>query len=239
MRVIIIKKDGIDITKELELLKKKNIQIVKDNPDFILSLGGDGTVIRSLNYALKYDVPIIPVNFGRVGYMADIESKEFEPMLDRILNNEYNISKRKLLQFNNDGEECHILNDIVFKSENVAEIDIFDDKEKITSVRGDGVIISTPTGSTAYALSSGGSILHPSLNLLNIVAIAPQYLGSRPLVLPMMSLRVISNCNIYVDGKKIGKIKELKIFPSYKELKIVEPKNKSYYSILKNKLEWR
>lgn len=239
MNAIIIQKDNIDISKELEILEKYKIYNSLENPEYIFSFGGDGTIIKTLKYALEYDIPIIPINYGKVGYLADIEVKDFEKCLIEILNNKFSILNRYILEVKIDNTIYYSLNEVVIKGYNLSNIDIFDQDKKITSYRSDGLIISTPTGSTAYALSAGGSIIHPSLKLINIVAIAPQYLGVRPLILPETNLIVKSDQNIFIDGKKIGKSDSISIKISDKFVKFVEPNSKNYYEILSNKLDWR
>ena len=137
-------------------------------------------------------------------------------------------------------KKYYALNEIAFKFENMGELSLYDENVEITGFRGDGLIISTPTGSTAYAMSAGGSIIHPSIKVLNIVAISPQYLGTRPLILPDRNLKVISKARIYVDGKLKKKFcKEVFIKYSEKYIELIEPQDKNYYYILKKKLDWR
>ncbi len=239
MRVLVVKKDNLDITNELKTLNEMGIEIVENNPDYIISFGGDGTMLKALKYAIKYSKPIIPINYGRVGYMADIKACELEFAINEIKNNKYILSKRYLLGYYLGDKIAYALNDIVFKNDFLDEIYLYDNNKLITTYRSDGLIISTPTGSTAYAMSAGGSIIYPELKLLNIVAIASQYLSTRPLILGNTKLKVCSNSNIYVDGKKVCKNKEIYVEISGKYIEILELKNKDYYNILKTKLEWR
>ncbi|VWL85147.1 NAD(+)/NADH kinase [Oceanivirga miroungae] len=235
----VVKKDGIDISKQLEILKENGFIETNENVSYIFSFGGDGTILRAKNYSLKHMVPIVAINFGKIGYMADIESKDIKKVIDSIKNNEYKLSKRYLLECNIDDKIIYALNDIVFKNEYIEEIKLYDNNNLITSYRADGLIISTPTGSTAYALSAGGSIIHPELRLLNIVAIASQYLSNRSLILKDTILKVVSDSNIYVDGLKIGNKKNVSLKLSDKYVEILETNDMNYYNVLKNKLEWR
>ena len=129
----------------------------------ILTFGGDGTILRALKYAIKYMVPILAVNFGRVGYMADIDSKYFRTRIEELLDNNFNLSKRYLLECSINDKKYYALNEIAFKFDRVGELVLYDEDKEISGFRGDGLIISTPTGSTAYAMSAGGSIIHLSL----------------------------------------------------------------------------
>ncbi|WP_067139991.1 NAD(+)/NADH kinase [Oceanivirga salmonicida] len=239
MKVFIVKKDNIDISNEIKMLNENSIEIVKENPDYIFSFGGDGTILKALKYAIKYNKPIIPINYGKIGYMADIEVHEFLEVIKAIKNKEYILSKRYLLNCKILDNEYYALNDIVFKNNFLDEIYLYDKEKLVTKYRADGLIISTPTGSTAYAMSAGGSIIHPELKLLNIVAIASQYLGTRSLILPNIKLNVSSNSDIYIDGLKIDEKKEVYVELSDKYVEILELKTKNYYNILKTKLEWR
>lgn len=240
MKVMIIKKENIDISLELNILKKENIEIVESNPDYILTFGGDGTTLKSLDYAIKYSCPIMAINYGRIGYMADIEAKDFLSIVKELKTKNFNLSRRYLLECVVDNKKYYALNEIAFKFDIIGELILYDENVEITGFRGDGLIISTPTGSTAYAMSAGGSIIHPSLKVLNIVAISPQYLGTRPLILPSKKLKVKSKAKIYIDGKIKENANDV-VYVSYsdKYIELIEPKNKNYYYILKKKLDWR
>lgn len=240
MNVMIIKKSNLDISKEILILKKENINIVENDPDYILTFGGDGTTLKSLKYAIKYNCPIMAINYGRIGYMADIEAKDFKKSIIDLKNKNFDLSKRYLLKCVVDNKKYYALNEITFKFETMGELILYDDNLEITGYRGDGLIISTPTGSTAYAMSAGGSIIHPSIKVLNIVAISPQYLGTRPLILPDRKLKIKSQAKIYIDGKIVEKNGDIvHISYSDKYISLIEPKDKNYYYILKKKLDWR
>lgn len=240
MKVAIIKKDNIDIGSELEILKNKGVEITEDNPDYILTFGGDGTTLRSMQYALKFNKPILSINYGTIGYMADIEAMDFEKIIDDLKIGRYNLSKRYLLECHIENKVYYALNEVAFKFDIIGNLTLYDEDIEITGFRGDGLIVSTPTGSTAYAMSAGGSIIYPTLKVLNIVAISPQYLGTRPLILPDRKLKVKSNSKIYIDGKLRGENKgEVRINYSKKYINLIEPKDKDYYFILKKKLDWR
>lgn len=239
MNVIVIKKEGINIDNEIKILNKYGVFESDDKPKLVFSFGGDGTILKALFYAIKYDIPIVPINYGKVGYMADIDAKDFEDIVVEILQNRYRLSIRNILETEIDNKKYYALNEISIRSYNLTDIEIYDNDELITSYRSDGLIISTPTGSTAYSMSCGGSIIHPSLKVINIVAIAPQYLGVRPLILPDTKLKIKSKANIFIDGKIIGKKDIIEVKFSDKTISFVEPKNKNYYEILKSKLDWR
>ncbi|WP_068268978.1 NAD(+)/NADH kinase [Caviibacter abscessus] len=241
MKFYILKKDEIDIKEYENMIKNLGFSIDYENPDFILAFGGDGTILRALKTALDLNIPIIPVNFGKLGYMAHIEKDELKDLLINIKKGIYNTSKRYVLECEIENKKYYALNDIVFKDEHVKEYKLFDSDYSITKYRGDGLIISTSTGSTAYAMSAGGSIINPELKIMNIVAIAPQTLSARPLILPPTNLKIKSDSKIYVDGIKVldNKKCETKINLSDKYVELIESQTKTYYDILKYKLEWR
>lgn len=240
MKVMIIKKQNVDISKEIEILKNENIEIVDSNPDYILTFGGDGTTLKSLDYAVKYNCPIMAINYGRIGYMADVEAKDFYSRIKELKEKKFNLSKRYLLECTIDDKKYYALNEIAFKFDIIGELVLYDESVEVTGFRGDGLIISTPTGSTAYAMSSGGSIIHPSLKVLNIVAISPQYLGTRPLILPSKNLKVKSKAKIYIDGKLKKSLNDtVYVRYSSKYINLIEPNDKNYYHILQKKLDWR
>ena len=240
MKLCILKKDDINIQKYEKIIKKMGFSIDDKNPDFILTFGGDGTILKSVNIAIKYDIPIIPINFGKIGYMADIEKEELEEVLLDIKKGDYTLSSRNLLKCIINEKEYYALNDVVFKSENISYYELYENTKYITRYRGDGLIISTSTGSSAYAMSAGGSLIHPSLKVINIVAIAPQTLSARPIILPPTSLNIKSRSNIYIDGLKVSSNNDILINISFsdRKIKLLNSKTKTYYDILKTKLEW-
>lgn len=239
MKVFIIKKDELNIDEEIKILKKYDITITDKKPDYIITFGGDGTILKAVKFAIKYNVPIIPVNFGRLGYMAEIEKTDFEQSLKNLINKEYNISRRYLLECRIKDKIHYSLNEIAFKYENIGETKLYDNDKKICSFRSDGLIISTATGSTAYAMSAGGSIIQPNLKLLNIVSISSQYLSTRPIILGDILLRIESNANIYIDGKKQESDINVSVYYSNKYIELIESKDKDYYYMLNKKLDWK
>lgn len=239
MKILIIKKEGLNISKQIEILNKYNIEITEKDPEYILTFGGDGTILKAVNFALKFNIPILSINFGRIAYMAHIEKENFEKHLLNLINKKYNILKRPLLECKINKEKYYSLNEIAFKYTTIGEISIFDKNINVCSFRGDGLIISTAIGSTAYAMSAGGSIIHNSLKVINIVPISAQHLSTRPLILPSTTLNINSKAQIFIDGISKGFSNNVKINYSKKYIKLIEIENIDYYSILKNKLDWK
>lgn len=239
IRIKIVKKDDIDIEKEIKILKENGFDIVNSNVSYVFTFGGDGTILKAVKYSLRYNAPIVAINYGKFGYMASNRAENIYALLDSIKKKEYVLSKRYLLECRIKDKNVYALNDVVFKSEYLDDIRLYDKNILVTTYRSCGLIISSPTGSTGYALSAGGSIIYPELRLLNVVAISSQYLATRSLVLGDTNLKIESNSSLYIDGKKYAKEKIVKVSLSEKYINILELNDNNYYDVLKNKFKWR
>lgn len=171
--------------------------------DFIISLGGDGTLLGIAREVARFNIPILGVNIGNLGFLTEVECSEFQNALDHINKGHYYIDERIMLSCSiNDSEVnrfYNCLNDIVLAKGTLARMasfEIYIDNKFYTAFTADGVIISTPTGSTAYSLSAGGPIMYPNLKLMSITPICPHSLGQRTLVVDGKS-----NINIKIKGK--------------------------------------
>ena len=145
------------------------------NSDFIIAIGGDGTILHIAQDAVRYDVPVLGINAGRVGFLATIEREETE-LIAKIASGDYQIENRMLIEASVGTENCWAVNDIVLtrgEYSRIVDIDILCDGNPIYSLRGDGVILSTPTGSTAYAMSAGGPVVDPSIQSISLSPICP------------------------------------------------------------------
>lgn len=245
-----------------ELLKKnklkKFVKIVNENKfkgkiDVLLSFGGDGTMLYSAQYAIISDAILIGVNFGKLGFLADINFHDLNYVLEEIEQKNFDIEERMLLEgkiYNQKSEKLIAVNDIVIEKgswSRIIEIDTFVDGKYLTTYRSDGLIISTPTGSTGYSLSSGGPILLPDMDSIILSPICPHTLTVRPIVIPGDSLIEIEarsgyqTITINKDGQQSLKIKppvKLEIKKSQKHLKLFKRKNKDYFQTLREKLMW-
>ncbi|MBT8376566.1 MAG: NAD kinase [Bacteroidia bacterium] len=161
--------------------------------DLLISIGGDGTILRAVTYVRDYNIPIVGINTGRLGFLATIQTNEIENALSEIFNKNYKISKRSLLSVtidakNKELEEINFaLNEIAVSRNNTTSmitVETHLNGEYLTSYWADGLIISTPTGSTGYSLSCGGPVITPEANNLVLTPIAPHNLNARPLVIP-------------------------------------------------------
>lgn len=239
--------------------KSENVEIISkdfiEEADFTIVIGGDGTLLRATQKIIKNEnIIVIAINAGSLGFLTEIKTDEGITACKSYLSGNYKIDSRGLLDIWVNGEKRSVLNEAVFSNGGMArrpvKIGLYSDKGKINSYRGDGVIISTPTGSTAYSLSAGGPIISHYLDAMLITPIAPHNLTTRPIVIDIkreifvkVEDDIESNRESYIiiDGeswKKINKNDIIKVKYSDKKLKLLCPENRNYYSVLKEKLKW-
>ena len=167
-----------------------NTEKIYENADFLIVLGGDGTILRAARKAVGYELPILGVNIGTLGYLADVERNDAYEAIEKILDYDYKIEKRMMLEAAIEGdngvrEKFSVLNEVVVSSSvfsKMIEIKTEVNGDFLDSYRADGIIVATPTGSTAYNLSAGGPILKPDTELTAITYVCPHALFSRPFV---------------------------------------------------------
>lgn len=219
--------------------------------DFLVVLGGDGTLLSVAYRAAQADVPVMGINLGRLGFLTEIPVSEAFLTLDSFLGgNEEIISRRWLLEAQTEAAISYCLNDVVITKGALArmiEYTIFVDGENITTLKADGLIISTPTGSTAYSLSAGGPIIHPQVPAAVLTPICPHTLTYRPMIIPSGSeIRVellTGGEKVYLtlDGQRGGVLSQndpLTIRKAPVELQLVTSPRRSYYDLVKEKLSW-
>ncbi len=279
----IITKPQPELTKEtlkslFSFLKKKNCSVILDNqiPDSInnyqfdkgsrkdigekcdlcVVVGGDGTILDAVRSLAHANVPLLGINVGRLGFLADISPDELETSLDEILDGSYREEQRLLLEMQvlRNGKvifSADAFNDVVLHIRDVAKMIEFETRindEFVNYQRADGMVISTPTGSTAYALSSGGPILHATLDVITLVPISPHTLSSRPIVVDANSLIDILICNTKdgiaqatCDGHLSTDLHvgdHLKVKRKADKITLLHPKQHNYFEILRAKLHW-
>lgn len=221
----------------------------------MITLGGDGTIIRMGRILYNYDIPIFGVNIGNLGFLASVEKHELEKALLEIKNQNFQVEERMLLSCEVIGDDkslrCTSLNDIVLAKGALARMmkyEIKVDGKLYAEFSADGVIASTPTGSTAYALSAGGPIIYPTLNLIEIVPICPQSPGLRPIILDSKStieVRIVDwkeSAFLTIDGQEYLKLHEnvcIRITQSGYKCKLVRLNNYDYFKVLRDKIIWR
>jgi NAD+ kinase len=168
-------------------------ECLKDNFDYLISIGGDGTILRAATFVRNYNLPIIGINAGRLGFLATIQEENIQKLLTRVVANDFSISKRTLVSLhahpeNIDLEDINFaLNEITVSRKDTTSmitIETYINNEYLNSYWADGLIISTPTGSTGYSLSCGGPVIMPTSNCFVITPIAPHNLTARPLIIP-------------------------------------------------------
>lgn len=225
------------------------------NVDLIVVLGGDGTMIATSRTMGDYDVPVVGINYGTLGYLAEFRVEEMFAALESILEGDYRIDERVRLSVDLvQGEEIlmhhRVLNDVVINKSALAriiELEAHMNGMLISAFRADGLIISTPTGSTAYNLSAGGPVIYPSMNALVITPICPFTLSDRPIVVPedaLIELRLRTQKEEVVltldgqVGRPIRPEQRVRIRKSLTPFKIVQPKNRNYFEVLREKLRW-
>ena len=222
--------------------------------DLCIVLGGDGTMLSIARLLAPYRVPLVGINQGRLGFMTDIPLHEMLTSIDAILHGQFVPEDRILLQaavVREDAEVASALafNDVVFSRGAVGsmiEFEIFIDNQFVYSQRSDGLIVSTPTGSTAYSLAAGGPILHPTLQAIALVPICPQSLSNRPIAVndscevEFMLTRGL-DARVYFDGQLHCDLMEMDrvLIRRYRNpLRILHPEGYNYYDMLRHKLHW-
>lgn len=221
--------------------------------DLIVVVGGDGSLLSAARLAIKVNVAVLGINRGRVGFLTDISPYDFENELDKIFEGNFLTEERFLLKMNISGDKYqeNALNDIVVsRSEETYLVDfsIYIDNEFVNHYRADGLIFATPTGSTAYALSAGGPIMHPKLDAIVLVPMFAHTLSERPLVVSADSkieLEILKkneySLKISCDGHVSHQLtpgQRVKIEKDKRILKLLHPLNYHYYDTLRIKLGW-
>ncbi len=222
--------------------------------DAIIAVGGDGTIIHCARYALAANKPLLGINAGRLGFLAQLEASEMEEFLPCLLQKQFSIDRRMLLETvyhaQNESKTFYALNDAVLsKGERakIVDINVYCNEKFMDSYRADGIIFSTPTGSTAYSLSAGGPIIDPQVQSILMTLICPHTLFARPVLFHSDKvLRVegkyINNSNLLyltVDGQdpiKISDGESVEIKISQKQIQLVSFDNRDFYEILSKKI---
>lgn len=223
---------------------------VPGQSDLVVVLGGDGTLLSIAHIAARLGIPVMGVNLGHLGFLTEVPLAEMGLTLDELLaGNDSLIGPRMLLEAARDGERWLCLNDIVINKGALARmlhISIRIDDLEIAGVRSDGMIISTPTGSTAYSLSAGGPILHPQLPAILLTPICPHTLTFRPMVIPAqarISLQVLASEEAFltIDGQRgtsLSGSDTVEVARASCELKLIRSPKRNYFDLLKEKLSW-
>src|SRR6476620_1543691 len=225
------------------------------NADLILVLGGDGTMIATSRLMANTEVPVLGVNYGGLGYLAEFRIEELYAALESILEGNYRLDRRVMLAVELvRGDESvtrnRVLNDVVINKSALAriiEIEAYLNQQFVNAFRADGLIVSTPTGSTAYNLSAGGPVIFPSMNAVVITPICPFTLSNRPIVVPddaVIELHLKTDqedVSLTLDGQVGFPLKvadRVVIRKSQTTFNLVQPANRNYFDVLRDKLRW-
>ena len=265
------KKQSFALTKEIiTFLSSHNVSIVTDDQfaeelnckalskvkpskvDLLIGMGGDGTILHLFHKYEKFDYPLLGINLGEVGFMSDVPVTEIQEDLHEIITKKYRIQDRMVIE-GNLGESSSILaaNDLVLhrgKNHNMIELAIYVDGNYFNTFRADGIIIATPTGSTAYSLAAGGPILAPQLDGFVLTPICPHTISYRPTVITAdheIEIKYLSKLShpieVWADGidaKPMYTDEIVKAKKSKKKLRLVKLDRHDFFSILRSKLRW-
>jgi len=228
------------------------LESIGEHVDLVIVMGGDGTMLSVARSLIDANVPLVGINRGRFGFLTDLRAEDMLVAIDRILKGEFTKESRMLLatQVMRHGEMLYsgyALNDVVIKSGlRLIELEVKIDNKFVHKQRSDGLILSTPTGTTAYALSAGGPILHPNLEAIALVPISPHTLSNRPIAVNSASEIAVTcvqcdEAHLSFDGQfqvalEIGD--KIKVQRAQQTITLLHPNDYCYFDMLRNKLNW-
>ena len=242
--------DSIDFSEETKTFERITSE---ENIDFLFSIGGDGTLLKAVTYVRESNIPILGINTGRLGFISSISTDQIDVAVDNVLKGEYKIRSRTVLQLetgnNLFGTTNFALNEVAIVKKDTSSmirIDAFIDDEFLNSYWADGLLISTPTGSTGYSLSCGGPIILPGTENIIIAPIAPHNLNVRPIIINEKSsirLKVedrdqLALVSLDSRSRAFDSSLELIIKKADFKINLIEPKDSSFISTIRNKLMW-
>lgn len=217
--------------------------------DFLVSVGGDGTLISVVRRSFEYGLPVLGIHLGTLGFLTDIMPEELPNFLEKLKTEHYRIDSRMMIKGNANLKSFVAFNDIVISRKsisNMLRVDAKIDGKLFNSYYGDGLIISTPTGSTAYNLSAGGPVVFPLTDAFIVTPVAPHSLTQRPLVLPVdfeieFHIPETLGAVVIVDGQDIYEIEQnesIKIQIASQKAKLIHRQERNYFEVLNQKLQW-
>jgi NAD+ kinase len=235
--------------------KGENRTRVADASQLLLVLGGDGTMLAAARLAAPRGIPILPINMGSLGFLTSFTLQELHPALDDTLEGRFSLSERVMIraELHRAGkviDDQQVLNEVVINKGALArmiEVELTIDADFVCRYRADGLIVASPTGSTAYSLSAGGPIVHPAVESFVITPICPHTLSDRPLVVrdtSSVDLRLSGDTEsvfLTLDGQRgipLQPTDLVRVSRAKQLLKLIQPPKKSYFEILRNKLKW-
>lgn len=218
--------------------------------DMVISFGGDGTLLTASREMLMCDVPIMGFNVGKLGFLAEYSVHKLEENISKVVNGNFRLVDRAVIETTFRDTKHYALNDFVIEKRNTSRmitITVFSNEHCVGEYRADGIVLTTPTGSTAYSLSCSGPIIAPSAKVLCITPISPHTLTLRPLVIPdsnEVTFQLTDSGGgviLVADGLTIGEMdtdEKIKFVLSKERVKLIKPQDSSYYDILRTKLLW-
>ncbi len=226
-----------------------DLQKASSNLDYVIIIGGDGTILNFIHKVSNRNVKILGINCGNLGYLTDVDGDNYKSAIDKLLEDNYTIEERIMINCKIGDKSRIALNDVYINKANqcsMIEVNVSVNSAQLESFRGDGLIISTPTGSTAYNLSAGGSILKPTGNMLAITPICPHMLYSRPVIVDgddkiklSANLKNNEKAFINVDGEFFSDIYEneaLLVEKAKEKVYLIKTESKNFYNVLKDKM---
>ncbi len=254
--VICIEREFYTFLTERRLLPLTEVEVFEGRDfqaDFVVSMGGDGTFLRAASMVGNKQIPILGINTGRLGFLADVNAQEIEYTIKALYEGDYAVETRSVIQVEADGQPLHgfdcALNDVaILKRDNASMITIHAtiNGDYLTTYQADGLIVSTPTGSTAYSLSNGGPIIVPGTHVFSMTAVAPHSLNVRPIVFSEDSeihLTVESRTHNYLvalDGRseKLADTTRLILRKAPYRVKVIKRAGSKYFRTLREKMMW-
>lgn len=226
-----------------------NFETVCKNSDFLVSIGGDGTLISVARRSVEFHKPVLGVNLGTLGFLTNIKPEELEDFIKKMLIGDYRIDRRMMIETNIAKKTIVAFNDIVITKKAVPHMITVEakiDGKLFNRYYGDGIIISTPTGSSAYNLSCGGPIVYPLTEAFIVTPISPHSLTQRPLVLPAdyeieICTPDLQGANVIIDGQDIYELaqnKSLFVQIASNEARLINTSERNYFEVLREKMGW-
>jgi NAD+ kinase len=253
---VCIEREFYDFITAGQHLPLHGVQVIDGSnfdADFVVSMGGDGTFLRAASMVRDKQIPILGINIGRLGFLADVNAQEIERTIQALYEGDYTVDTRAVIQVETDGQplqgyEC-ALNDVaILKRDNASMITIHTtiNGDYLTTYQADGLIFSTPTGSTAYSLSNGGPIIVPGTHVFSLTAVAPHSLNVRPIVVAEDSeikLTIESrthNFLVALDGRseKLDDTTKLTLRNAPYRVKVIKRAGTRYFHTLREKMMW-
>ena len=257
IKIIVEEEFYVFLQNNIRLTNKKatfnSYESLKENADFLFSIGGDGTLLKAVTFVRESNIPIMGINTGRLGFISSISAGQIDDAINDILKANFKINERALLELTTENnlfkDKNFALNEVAISKKDTSSmirIDAFVDEEFLNTYWADGLVISTPTGSTGYSLSCGGPIIMPGTNNIIVTPNAPHNLNVRPIVLndkSVLKLKVddrdqLALVSLDSRSRAFDSDTELLIKKADFKIKLIQPQDNSFTSTIRNKLMW-